>query len=164
MSVKIQFDVHGLKELHDALTKLPKELVSNNGGPVKSSLMSATLPVLRTAQQTVPDRDDIPNRERLAGAVRRRRATKVPQGREAVQVYVRAGKNRDDETGAYYAPWVEFGAKGLPPTRWFTKSLESNAENSINIFKNKLAGHINRISRKIGAENLRAVSAKAKSS
>jgi HK97 gp10 family phage protein len=161
---EFSFKVTGLKELHDALTKLPKELVSNNGGPVKTALMAATLPILKTAQNTIPDRDEIPNKGQLMRAIRRRRATKARKGSEIVQVYIRKGRKRDDESGAYYAPWVEFGAKGLAPTRWFTRSLESNAQNSTEIFRKNLAGSIVRIANKIGAENLRTVAARVKQS
>jgi hypothetical protein len=162
MTAPVKFEVHGLRELEKALTQLPKELVSNNGGVVKTALMAATLPVMRTAQTTVPDRDEIPNTGLLADMIRRRRATKVAKGREAVQVYIRG--NKKQEKDAYYAPWLEFGAKGLPGTRWFTKSLESNAQNSINIFKTRLAGSIARIAKKIGNENIRAVAAQVKRS
>jgi HK97 gp10 family phage protein len=161
MTVKVEFKVHGLKELQKALTQLPKELVSSNGGPVRTALMAATLPVVRTAQATIPDRDDVQNSGQLARAIRRRRMTKVRKGSEGVQVYVRGGK-RDDPNGAYYAPWVEFGARGLPPTRWFTKSLETNAKPSTEIFRKSLAGSIERIAKKIGNENLRQVGARIK--
>jgi len=124
--------------------------------------MAATLPVVRTAQGTIPDRDDIPNTGLLAKMIRRRRATKMPKGKEAVQVYIRGNKKQMKD--AYYAPWVEFGAKGLPGTRWFTKSLETNAKSSTEIFKVKLAGSIARIAKKIGNENIRAVAAQVKKS
>jgi len=160
--VKVEFQVLGLKELQKALTQLPKELVSNNGGPVKTALMAATLPVMRTAQNTVPDRDDVINTGRLSRAVRRRRATKTRKGTEAVQVYVRKGKSREDETGAWYAPFVEFGHPGYPPSRWFRDSLQNNATSSIEIFRKNLAGSIARIAKKIGNENLRQVAAQIK--
>lgn len=162
MTVSVEFKVHGLKELQKALLQLPKELVSNNGGPVKTALMAATLPVLKTAQSTIPDRDEIPNTGQLMRAIRRRRASRMRKGSEGVQVYIRKGKKRDDESGAYYAPMVEFGAKGLAPTRWFTRSLETNAKTSTEIFRTRLAGSIARIAKKIGNENLRAVAAQVK--
>ena len=160
MTETVTFTVHGLKELHDALLALPAELVSKGGGPVKTALMAATLPVMRTAQNTIPDRDEIPNTGNLAKMIRRRRATKVPKGTEAVQVYIRG--NKKEMRDAYYAPWVEFGAKGLPPTRWFTKSLESNAQASTEIFKVKFGAAIDKIAKKIGRDNLRKVQAQAK--
>jgi len=160
MTVKVDFKVHGLKELQKALTQLPKELVSKNGGPVKTALMAATLPVVRTAQATVPNRDDIPNTGLLASMIRRRRATKVRKGSEVVQVFIRG--NKKQRRDAYYAPWLEFGALGLPPTRWFSKSLETNAKSSTEIFRKNLAGAIARIAKKIGAENLRQVAAQVK--
>jgi hypothetical protein len=160
MTVKVDFKVYGLKELQKALTQLPKELVSKNGGPVKTALMAATLPVVRTAQATVPNRDDIPNTGLLASMIRRRRMTKVSRGSEGVQVFVRGNKRQMKD--AYYAPWLEFGALGLPPTRWFSKSLETNAKSSTEIFRKHLAGAIARISKKIGAENLRQVAAQIK--
>ena len=161
--MKVTYQIAGLAELEKALKKLPAELVGKNGGPVRTALMAASLPVLRTAQTTIPDRDEIPNKGQLAKAIRRRR-TKYSgtKGREAVQVYIRKGAKRDDPSGAFYAPWVEFGAKGLAPTRWFTKSLESNVENSTNIFRSKLAGSIESIAKKIGNENARAVAAQVK--
>ena len=158
MTDNVTFTVHGLKELHDALMALPAELVSKGGGPVKTALMAATLPVMRTAQNTIPDRDEIKNTGNLAKMIRRRRATKVPKGTEAVQVYIRG--NKKAKSDAYYAPWVEFGARGLPPTRWFTKSLESNAKTSTEIFKVKLGAAIDKIATKIGRENLRKVQTK----
>jgi HK97 gp10 family phage protein len=172
MAETVSFKVHGLKELQKALTQLPKELVGKNGGPVKTALMAATLPIMKTAQNTVPNRDQInnltgekgDNSGRLMRAISRRRATKVRKGSEAVQVFVRKGKKRDDESGAWYAPWVEFGAKGLPGTRWFTKALESNKETSTEIFRRNLAGAIARIAKKIGNENIRAVAAQVKKS
>jgi len=160
--MRIDFQVHGLKELHDALIKLPKELVAKNGGVVKAALMAATKPVLDTAKSTIPDRDEIPNKGQLADAIGRRRSSKSGNGTEGVQVFIRKGKSRDDPSGAFYAPWVEFGAKGLAPTRWFTKSLESNVQKSTQIFRTRLAGSIARIAKKIGNDNLRAVAMKVK--
>ena len=125
-------------------------------------VLAATLPVLKTAQGTIPDRDEIKNTGQLMRAIRRRRASKTRKGSEAVQVYIRKGKKRGDESGAYYAPMVEFGAKGLAPTRWFTRSLETNAKTSTEIFRKNLAGSIARIAKKIGNENLRMVAAQVK--
>jgi len=156
----MRIEVHGLSELQDALTKLPRELVAKNGGPVRTALMAATLPVVRTAQSTIPDRDDVPNTGLLARMISRRRSTKTPRGVEAVQVFIRG--NKQQLRDAYYAPWVEFGAKGVPGSRWFTRSLESNVKNSTEIFRRSLAGSIARIAKKIGNENLRQVGARIK--
>ena len=160
MTQPFKFEVHGLAELQKALLQLPKELVSKNGGPVKTALMAATLPVMRTAQTTVPDRDEVTNTGLLSSMIRRRRATKVRKGSEAVQVYIRGNKRQMRD--AYYAPWVEFGARGMAPTRWFTMSLMNNASSSTKIFRTHLAGAIARISKKIGNENLRQVGARIK--
>ena len=160
MSDGFTFKVHGLKELQDALTKLPKELVSNNGGPVRSALMAATLPIVRTAQSTVPHRDDAKDTGTLAKSVSRRRSTRARKGTEIIQIFVRGNKKL--RTGAFYGAWVEFGARGLEPTRWLTEALRSNAESSVNIFRTRLAGSIARIAKKIGAENIRQVAAQVK--
>jgi len=162
MTVKVDFKVHGLKELQKALTQLPKELVSKNGGPVRTAAMAATLIILREAQETIPDRDDVQNTERLAGAIKRRRMNKVRKGSEGDQVYIKGGKNRADESGAYYAPWVEFGALGKPPTRWFSNAIKNKRKEATDIFRTRLAGSIARIAKKIGNENIRAVAAQVK--
>jgi len=154
------FTVHGLKELQDALTKLPKELVSNNGGPVRAALMAATAPIVRTAQLTVPDRDKVSGSGLLAKSVSRRRSNRARKGTEIIQIFIRG--NKKQRTGAFYAAWVEFGALGLEPTRWLTEAMRSNAESSVNIFRTRLAGSIARIAKKIGAENIRQVAAQVK--
>ena len=142
------------------MTKLPKELVSNNGGPVRSALMAATLPIIRTAQQTVPNRDDRPDTGTLAKSVSRRRSTRARKGTEIIQIFVRG--NKKQRKGGFYAAWVEFGALGLAPTRWLTNAMRTNAESSVEIFRTKLAGSIARIAKKIGAENIRQVAAQVK--
>jgi hypothetical protein len=158
----MRFEVHGRKELQEALLKLPKELVANGGGPVKTALMAATKPVLDTAKSTIPNRDEIPNKGQLARAIGRRRSTKSGHGTEGIQVFIRKGKSRKDPSGAYYAPFVEFGARGLAPTHWFRDSLKSNVQNSTDIFRRRLAGSIARIAKKIGDENLRQVATRVK--
>ena len=156
----MKFEVHGLRELQAALLKLPKELVANGGGPVKTALMAATLPVVRTAQDTIPDRDEIPNTGLLSRMISRRRSKNSGHGTEGIQVFIRG--NKEQKKNAYYAPWLEFGAKGLAPTRWFSRSLESNVQNSTDIFRRRLAGSIARIAKKIGDENLRQVATRVK--
>jgi len=161
VSVEVNYKIAGLDQLQKALTDLPKELVSNKGGPVKTALMAAALPVLRTAQITVPDRDSTPNSGTLAKMIKRRRATKSGPGWESVQVYVRG--NKQQEKDAYYAAWVEFGHQGYDASRWFSQSLESNVPTSLGIFRKNLATSIEKIAKKIGNENARKVAAEVKS-
>ena len=162
MTNTVEFKVYGLKELHDSLMKLPRELVAKNGGPVKTALMAGTLLIQRTAETTVPDLDTVENTGRLARSIRRRRGKTDDTHREIVQVYVRKGKNRDDPSGAWYAPMVEFGHPGYPATGWFRRAAEANREKSIVAFRTSLAGAIARIAKKIGNENMRAVARQIK--
>jgi len=162
------FQVNGIKELQEALLKLPKELVANNGGPVARALTSSMKPILETAKRTVPNIDgknnvtgkEGDNSGRLARAIRVRRSSKKSgHGSEGRQVYINKGKSRDDQNGAYYAHMVEFGHRGYAPTHWFRDAMSSNKELALEIFRRTLGKSIARIAKKIGDENLRKVAA-----
>jgi HK97 gp10 family phage protein len=175
MSISIKTEVLGLKELEKALKDLG-EAAGQKGGPVKTALMAASLPVLREAQGRVPvDEGD------LRRAIKRKRIRdprayneiivigfpypEWAQGRHAVLTNKKQGG---------HGIFVEFGT-GLPKKHdpfsgkfmqarpFLRPALENNRDNSTRIFTIKLATGIEKIAKKVGNENARRVASKVHS-
>jgi HK97 gp10 family phage protein len=150
-TVKITTDVVGLKELLAALEDLGSEVAGNKVNLVRTALMAAALPVLKTAKALVPV-----DTGRLQKAIKRQRHKNPKYLNEVVGVGVDPGRKRDDLTGAWYGYIVEFRESFLRP------ALETNRANSIGIFRKRLAAGVEREAKKIGNKNAAAVGAKIK--
>ena len=150
MSISLKVEVIGLRELEKALRDLGVA-AGQKGGPVKTALMAAALPVLRSAQANVPV-----DTGRLKKSIKRQRHPNPRYLNEIVGVGVDPGTKRSDKGGAYYGYIVEFRQPFLRP------AMESNREKSVQIFKRKLGASIEKIGKQVGNKNAQAVGAKAR--
>lgn len=160
--VNVRFEVDGLKAINRAMKKLPKELVGKKGGPLKTALFNASLPVFRAAQEKAPVNKDpkAENPGRLKMSIRRRRHTNPKKLDEIIGVGVFLGSSRGDRTGAFYAGFVEFGTEAGPklpagqaPQPFMVPALEENTQTAINNFIRKAKQGIDKIERQLAAEN-----------
>lgn len=151
MSIKTTVDVTGLKELEDALNELGSEVAGKNGGLVRTALMGAALPILKEAKARVPV-----DTGRLKNAIKRQRHRNPKYLSEIVGIGVDPGRNRDDESGAWYGFIVEARKPFLRP------AFEANRDNTVQTFRQKLAAGIERAAKKIGNKNAAAVGARIK--
>jgi len=151
MSIKTTVSVDGLKELEAALKELGSEVAGQRGGLVRTALMGAALPILREAQARAPV-----DTGRLKGAIKRQRHKNPKYLNEIVGVGVDPGRTRDDPKGAWYGFIVEANKPFLRP------AFEANRENSVKLFRTKLAAGIEKAAKKIGNKNAAAVGARIK--
>ena len=148
MSIQITTTVHGLKELEAALKDLGSEVAGKNGGLVRTALMGAALPVLRTAQSMVP-RDT----GALHDAITRSRQKNVDpelHANEAIDVGL---FSRGKGKRVFHGEFVEFGTSRMPARPFLRPALESNINESVGLFRKKLAMGIERVAKKIGNAN-----------
>lgn len=170
MTIQTSVDVAGLKELEEALQKLPKELVGKNGGPVRTALMNAGLEMMKDMKRKVDAslKDD----GELLKTIGRRR-DKNPKGlSEAISVGAlgtrRAAEYRIDDQGnktkrTFLSPWwLEFGTVRIPKDAFIRPAFDSNKEEAVRRFRKNLATSIERIGKKIGNENAQKVGARIK--
>jgi len=179
MSIKMKTQVVGLKELEGALKELGKA-AGQKGGPVKTALFAAALPVLRAAQANVPVADGD-----LKRAIKRTRLKNPLAYNEVITIGFpmpqwASGKHAvlTNKKQGGHGLFVEFGT-GLPRTgtrkqntpfsgefmeaRPFLRpALESNRQISTNIFRTKLAVGIEKIAKEIGNKNAAKVAAQVK--
>lgn len=100
--------VSGLSQLRETLLNLGGEIASKNGGPVRSALAKGSRKVRDIARQNAATSSDT---GRLQRAIFSRR-DKNPAAEGLTESYivgVKRGSSRDDQRGAFYWAFVEFG-------------------------------------------------------
>ena len=128
----------GLSELMRTLEKLPKEIASKSGGPVKQALFQAAKLIREDASRRAP----MGKTGNLKRAVRMRRY-RNPKSRgysEAYIIDVRTGKKpkkgqKARPNQAYYWRWVEFGSKKQKAQPFLRPAFEANKEAAVRKFQ-----------------------------
>lgn len=159
MSVKVSVDVLGLRELEKALKSLGSEVAGKNGGLVRTALMAAALPVLRSAQVYAEASRDT---GKLAEALTRSRQSKVDPDIDANEAVDVGLFSRGKGKKVFYGKFLEFGTSRQPAQPFLRQALESNVKESTDIFRKKLATGIERVAKKIGNKNAQEVGARIK--
>jgi hypothetical protein len=166
MSISIQTDVIGLKELEKALKDLGIA-AGQKGGPVKNALRAAAQPVLASAQM------DAAKHFQTGVLLESLKVMRHPNPRylneiQGVGVHNmgrRPPKGEDQNTGKpWYAEIVEYGGRGKtgPLKGFLRRALETNRDTSTKIYRTRLAVGIERIAKKVGNKNAAAVASKIK--
>ena len=167
---QLTYKVVGLREMERALQDLVKDvegkgLVGARGGPVKSALWAAALPVLRQAKANVAR---FSKTGRLKNAIVRQRHKRPRILSEIVGVGVRPGRSRQDKSGAFYANAVhqgartEFGTLKMKARPFLRNAMESKRGEALGIFSRKLGAGIEKIAIKIGNQNAAKIGARAR--
>ena len=118
-------NVAGLAELRQTLLGLGAEIASKNGGPVRSALAKGARKVRDAARLRAPVKSG-----RLQRAIYASR-DKNPSAEgltESYAVGVKRGKGRDDEKGAFYWIFKEFGTATLAPEPFLRPTFEQQKE------------------------------------
>lgn len=152
-------EVHGLKELADALRALPAELASKNGGPLAKSLRAAGNLIRDEAKRRAPVLEG-ESKYRKPGTVRdairtRRDRIQAPGAAETFEVYVKQAKgakrgtfSKDDP---FYWRFVEFGTKKMAAEPFLRPAFEAKKEEALAKFEATLKGAIDKANAKVSA-------------
>ncbi len=164
MSLLVNVEIIGGRELLKALKELGAA-ASQRGGPVKSALRKASLPILDSAQMSAAKHTDTGD---LLASLKILRHPNPINLNEIYGVGVhsmgkRPERGKDQRTGKpWYAALVEYGGRGKSgPLKGFLRAaMESNRAKSNAIFRRELGAGIEKIAKKVGNENARKVGAK----
>lgn len=144
--------VEGLEGILDTLKKLPPELVSKRGGPVRTALRKAGVVIQKEVQANVrriveePNKDGQPsdstgNLEK-AIIVSRRKPRPGFKG-EIFSVRVKRGaKNIRGVTANKYGGILEFGYEGVPAKPWLRPAFEAKKQEALDTFVSDLRKRI----------------------
>lgn len=155
--------VEGLDQLLKNMQQLPRELVSKNGGLVRSALFKATKLVREEVRARAPvdtgnlqrnviavrDRDPKASgaSERYVVAVRKKRYTKAAKEKA---VKNKKGKINYRASGdAYYWRFVEFGTQNNRAQPFLRPGFEAQKGPAVDTFKDSLGTGIARVVRKM---------------
>jgi hypothetical protein len=97
----VEVSLQGFNELMVLLKKLPKQMKTE---VMQKGLQAGVLKIKNGAQATAP----IGSTGRIANAIKTKKG-KETNWTVSRDTYVDPGKNRQDQSGAYYAHMVEFG-------------------------------------------------------
>lgn len=142
--MKIEARITGMADLTAALKSLPKEIASKNGGPLRRALRSAARTVQLKAQAMAPKRSG-----RLTRAIVIQLDRNPQNVTERMVVRPRAGRSRNDEKGAWYWHFVEFGTVNMPAHPFIRPAFDAVKDEALGEFKRHLTQGIFRAVRKV---------------
>lgn len=154
--------VHGLKELREAMSMLPLALEDK---ALNSILMAAAKPTADTAKALAPMankviqvRKEKVEPGRLKNNIRRRRARKTRHDAE-VHVYVRNSKFKKvtDPNNAWFWWWVEFGTDKQEAQPYMRPAFASNVHNALKIIQKDSWKKIKTQAKKLSDRSNRAI-------
>ncbi len=161
------FRVEGLAGVLDTLKQLPPELVSKNGGPVRTALRKAAVLIQKQAQANVQSIMDTPNAGGMpaesTGLLLKNIITqriKPPRGQKGERFMVRVRKKRYDG-GADWKPrntaqigaLLEQGTETRQAMPWMRPAFESKKAEAVAVFERELPAAIDRIVKKLAKQN-----------
>lgn len=161
------FRVEGLKGVLDTLQQLPPELVSKNGGPVRSALRKAALVIQKQAQENLQAIIDQPNAGGIpaesTGLLKKNivaQRIKPPAGQRGERYMIRVRKKRYEgnaewkpRTTAQIGTLLEYGTERRPAMPWMMPAFESKRAEAMALFERELPRAIDRIVKKLAKQN-----------
>lgn len=143
-----QVKVEGLSQLLRTMEQLPRELVSKNGGPVRTALGRSARMIRDRARELVPNRTGTVQKNIVAARVR---DPKTYGASEAYLVLVRKkrGKAKNTADDPFYWRFLEFGTARMAARPFLRPAFESMKQESLDAFKRSLTAGVQRIVKKI---------------
>lgn len=167
---RVSVRIEGLEGVLKTLRELPPELVSKNGGPVRTAARKALVPMRDDAKANVraivvePNADGLPSdstglleksigikRGRLASG-KGERLVLSPGRRKYPRTEKRGGKSKNITTGKV-GGLLEFGAEKMTAKPWMRPAYQKNAPKALQIFSDELNKGIAKIQRKLERRN-----------
>lgn len=162
--IQTSVEVTGLEELESQLTALCDQALAKR--QVQSALMKAAQPMVKTMKARAPRAEAAyfryyrgSARQRAAGNVQasrvlnkpgklrrsiRRTRVKLPNS-AAVGIYIGTVKHNGSKYYPFYWRFLEFGTPKMAAKPFIRNSFDNEAQNSLNIFKQRLRENIQKI-------------------
>lgn len=168
--MKFEMELHGLQETVEMLLKLPPEIASKRGGPVRVALRKAAVVIHKQAvanlRGVLGHQKDGAEREStgllLANVVVTR--GKEPRGTKGERYLVRVRRKvypgRSGKSGGQKATttlasgqMLEYGTSQQPAEPWIRPAVESRGREAIETFERELAAGVERAVRKLAKQS-----------
>lgn len=141
--------VKGLEGILDTLKRLPPEIVSKGGGPVRTALRKGGVVFQREAQANVrriveePNKDNRPSEstgtlEKAIIVSRKKPSSGVKGERYHVRVKRGAKNPQTGVTANKYGGVLEFGYEGVPAKPWLRTAFETKKQEALDTIVSEL--------------------------
>lgn len=150
----ISAKIEGLPDLLKKLKALPPELVSNRGGPVRSSLRKAAVVIQKQAKANIDRMVTEGETNESTGLLSKSIivSRKKPGSFKGERYWVRikrSARNREGVSANKYGGVLEFGEERIPAKAWFRRAWESTRAQALTTFIDDLEKGIKRIEKKL---------------
>ena len=135
--------IEGLGDILKTLERLPPEIVSKRGGPVRVALRKAAVVVQKEAQANVDrlvaegDTSESTGLLRKSVIVSRKKPGNFKGERFWVRIK-RSAKNAAGQTANTYGGVLEFGDERIPAKAWMRKAWESKKGEALDTFMREI--------------------------
>lgn len=161
--MKLEMKITGIDGVLDTLQRLPPEIVSKRGGPVKTALRKGARVILAAAQSNLRASIAHQNSEGSVStglllknliASRGKAPTSGKGERYLVRVkrktYPRKGKA---VTTLKTAQLLEYGSEKQPAEPWLRPAFQSKAQEAIGVIQRELVNEVDKAVRKLALQN-----------
>lgn len=154
--------VTGIEGAFDTLNRLPAEVVSKRGGPVKLALRAGARVILKAARQNLRASIAAGGDESTGLVAKSLVATrgKAPIGTNGERYLVRvkratyqATKGGEKVTTLKTAQLMEYGSSHQNPQPWLRPAGTSNAQKAVDTISRELLVEIDKVVKKLAAQN-----------
>lgn len=161
--MKVEVKLEGLQGVLETLKALPGELVSRNGGPVRSALRRGALVIFKQAKSNLESvtRSNDPEKNYSTGLLLQNLVTsrgKPPAGVRGEVYLVRVRRKRYPRKGRAVSTikagsLLEYGSVKQPAEPWLRPALNTKAQEAMRTFEVELLKGIDRIKKKLARQN-----------
>jgi HK97 gp10 family phage protein len=159
----MELKVTGIDGVLDLLKKLPPEVVSKNGGPVRSSLRKGAKVIQAqekaNLQAVISRTEDIDERQSTGLLMENLIVSrgKAPLGSKGERflvrikrkIYPRPNNEGGDTTTLKVARLLEYGSSKQSPRPWIRPAAAAKAQEAVDVTTSDLVNRINRIVKKL---------------
>jgi len=161
MAEVVSFEMHGLNGVYEALLRLPPEVVSKRGGPVKAAVRKAANVILKEQKlrlaATLTDPEDVTTGFLLKNTTTRR--GKMPAGVKGERYIVgprrKVYPNRKGKpvTTLKTASLKEYGSQHQKAEPYIRPAANAKAAEAIGVMSTDLASSVEKIAAKMLTQN-----------
>lgn len=164
--MQVDLKLEGLDGVLETLKSLPPEVVSKRGGPVRRALRKGALVILKAekaALQAVTSNATESGKIESTGFLLKNlvvRRGRPPAGENGELYIVRPSRKTYQRQGAKVsttetARFLEYGTSKQPAEPWIRPAFEASAENAIRTVERELLADIQRVIKRLAAQNRR---------
>lgn len=161
--MKVEVKLEGLNGVLETLKQLPPEIVSKNGGPVRSALRKGAMVIFKQAKSNLESatRSNDPEKNYSTGLLLQNLVTsrgKPPPGVRGEMYLVRVRRKAYPRKGRSVSTikagsLLEYGSVKQAAEPWLRPAASSRAEEAIRTIESELVKGIDRIQKKLAKQN-----------